>query len=57
LFASKFRTTAEENGEKTGAVKCMIFDDTILTKTGRCIEKNQRYESIGVLLTGIKKTS
>jgi predicted nucleic acid-binding Zn finger protein len=42
LFASKFRKTTEEHGEKTGSVKCIVFDDTILNKTGRCIEKVSR---------------
>jgi hypothetical protein len=42
LFASKFRKTTEEHCEKTDSVKCMIFDDTILKKSGRCIEKVSR---------------
>jgi len=42
LFATKFRKTAEEYGEKTDSVKCIVFDDTLLAKTGRCIEKVSR---------------
>ena len=42
LFATKFMKTAEEYGEKTGSVKCIVFDDTLLAKTGRCIEKVSR---------------
>ena len=42
LFATKFRKTVEEYGEKSGSVKCIVFDDTLLAKTGRCIEKVSR---------------
>ena len=42
LFASKFRKTTDEHCEKTDGVKCIIFDDTILKKSGRCIEKVSR---------------
>ena len=42
LFATKFRKTVEEHGEKDGSVKCIVFDDTLLAKTGRYIEKVSR---------------
>jgi predicted nucleic acid-binding Zn finger protein len=42
LFATKFRKCTEEQGEKSGSVKCIVFDDTLLEKTGRCIEKVSR---------------
>jgi predicted nucleic acid-binding Zn finger protein len=42
LFATKFRKTVEEHGEKIGSVKCIVFDDTLLAKTGRYIEKVSR---------------
>jgi predicted nucleic acid-binding Zn finger protein len=42
LFATKFRKCTEEQGEKSGSVKCIVFDDTLLDKTGRCIEKVSR---------------
>ena len=42
LFATKFRKCTEEQGEKAGSVKCFVFDDTLLEKAGRCIEKVSR---------------
>src|SRR4030042_1664256 len=42
LFATKFRKCTEEQGEKTGSVKCFVFDDILLEKAGRCIEKVSR---------------
>jgi len=42
LFATKFKKCTEEYGEKTGFIKCLVFDDTLLAKTGRYIEKVSR---------------
>ena len=40
LFSSKFIKLAEENGSiDRNAVRCLIFDDSTLPKTGRYIEK------------------
>lgn len=43
LFSSKFIKLADENGLKdTHAVKCLVFDDSTLPKSGRYIEKTSR---------------
>jgi predicted nucleic acid-binding Zn finger protein len=42
LFATKFKKLTESEEEETKAIKCMIFDDTVIAKTGRCIEKISR---------------
>jgi hypothetical protein len=42
LFATKFRKITQAQGETTGAIKCMVLDDTILSKTGRYMEKISR---------------
>jgi len=42
LFASKFKDLTNKGiDEKTG-LKCMIFDDTLIEKTGKRIEKSSR---------------
>ena len=43
LFSIKFIKLAKENGEKvSNAVRCLVFDDSTLPKTGRYIEKVSR---------------
>jgi len=43
LFSTKFIKLATENGEKVSdAVRCLIFDDSTLPKSGRYIEKVSR---------------
>jgi predicted nucleic acid-binding Zn finger protein len=43
LFASKFIKLADTNGERdSDAVRCLVFDDSTLPKTGRYIEKVSR---------------
>ncbi len=42
LFAAKFVQSTQSHSEHTGTIKCMIFDDTVITKTGRYIEKISR---------------
>ena len=45
LFANKFikiTTNKSDSRDKQGQVKCLIFDDTVLAKTGRYIEKVSR---------------
>ena len=43
LFSSKFIKLADENGERDrNAVRCIVFDDSTLPKTGRYIEKVSR---------------
>ena len=42
LFAAKFKKLAETRGSGTGHVRCMVFDDTVITKTGKLIEKVSR---------------
>jgi predicted nucleic acid-binding Zn finger protein len=43
LFSSKFIKLTDENGERdSGAVRCLVFDDSTLPKTGRYIEKVSR---------------
>lgn len=40
LFAMKYCKATKEN--QTGGTACLIFDDSLLPKTGRCIEKVSR---------------
>ena len=43
LFSLKFIKIADTNGEQTSnAVRCLVFDDSTLLKTGRYIEKISR---------------
>lgn len=42
LFAAKFKKLAETRGSGTVHVRCMVFDDTVITKTGKLIEKVSR---------------
>jgi predicted nucleic acid-binding Zn finger protein len=42
LFAAKFRKLAENNSNYQGGIRCMVFDDTVIEKTGRFIEKISR---------------
>ena len=42
LFAAKFKKLTEFKDEGENAIKCIIFDDTVIAKTGRCIEKISR---------------
>lgn len=42
LFAAKFKVLVNNCLESTDKPKCMVFDDTILTKTGKSIEKVSR---------------
>jgi len=43
LFSSKFIKLAEKNGGKnSNSVRCLIFDDSTIPKTGRYIEKVSR---------------
>ena len=43
LFSLKFIKLAEKNGKKDNtAIKCLVFDDSTLPKTGRYIEKISR---------------
>ena len=42
MFAAKFKKLTEPKGESGNAIKCMVFDDTVIAKTGRCIEKISR---------------
>lgn len=42
LFAAKFKKLAETGGSNTKYIRCMIFDDTVIAKTGRFIEKVSR---------------
>jgi len=39
LFATKFRKTIERHGSLDNGPKCLVFDDTVLQKTGKHIEK------------------
>ena len=39
LFAAKFKKLAEAGEGSTQHIRCMIFDDTIIAKTGKFIEK------------------
>lgn len=42
LFASKFRKLTEGSDIAGGGVKCLVFDDTVINKSGRYIEKISR---------------
>ena len=42
LFASKFKDLTNNRLSNNGGIKCLIFDDTLLAKTGKCIEKVSR---------------
>lgn len=45
LFANKFKSitcTKSDTNNTVGQLKCMVFDDTLLCKTGRFIEKISR---------------
>jgi len=42
LFAVKFKKLTEKDNGNTHSVKCIIFDDTVITKTGKFIEKVSR---------------
>jgi hypothetical protein len=42
LFAAKFKKLTVAGSDNTTPVKCMIFDDTVIAKTGKCIEKVSR---------------
>jgi predicted nucleic acid-binding Zn finger protein len=42
LFAAKFKALTSNRLEESGRPRCMIFDDTILSKTGKNIEKVSR---------------
>lgn len=42
LFAAKFKKLTETGSDSAGGVRCMVFDDTVLAKTGKFIEKVSR---------------
>jgi predicted nucleic acid-binding Zn finger protein len=42
LFATKFKALTEQEGEPGRSPRCMVFDDTLLEKTGKKIEKVSR---------------
>lgn len=42
LFAAKFKKLTDPGSDNSNAVKCMVFDDTVIAKTGRFIEKVSR---------------
>ncbi len=42
LFAAKFKKLAETRGSGDKHIRCMVFDDTVITKTGKLIEKVSR---------------
>lgn len=42
LFASRLKVLTEKDSESAGGLRCMIFDDTLLEKTGKKIEKVSR---------------
>jgi hypothetical protein len=42
LFAAKFKLLTSNGFNKNAGLKCMIFDDTLIEKTGRYIEKVSR---------------
>lgn len=42
LFAAKFKHLTETDGNSFTAVRCMVFDDTVIVKTGKLIEKVSR---------------
>jgi hypothetical protein len=42
LFAAKFKSLADSRLDKTDKPRCMVFDDTLLPKTGKGIEMMSR---------------
>jgi predicted nucleic acid-binding Zn finger protein len=42
LFAAKFKKLVENLDTKQSGLRCMVFDDTVLEKSGRFIEKASR---------------
>jgi hypothetical protein len=42
LFASKFKELVNNRLSTSDGIKCLIFDDTLIAKTGKCIEKVSR---------------
>lgn len=42
LFATKFKTLTNRSSCENTGLRCMVFDDTLLAKTGKCIEKVSR---------------
>lgn len=42
LFAAKFKKLAETSSSSSQHVRCMVFDDTVIAKTGKLIEKASR---------------
>jgi predicted nucleic acid-binding Zn finger protein len=42
LFAAKFKALTNRSLDQDTGIKCMIFDDTLLVKTGKYIEKVSR---------------
>lgn len=42
LFAAKFERLTETDNNNVGSVRCMVFDDTVIAKTGKLIEKVSR---------------
>lgn len=42
LFAAKFKKLAEIGGRDPQQIRCMVFDDTVVPKTGKLIEKASR---------------
>lgn len=42
LFSTKFKSLTNKSFDKSTGLKCMIFDDTLIEKTGKHIEKVSR---------------
>lgn len=42
LFAAKFKRLTETGSSNADALRCMVFDDTVIAKTGKFIEKVSR---------------
>lgn len=42
LFAAKFKKLTQNDTINQGRIRCMVFDDTVIEKTGRFIEKVSR---------------
>ncbi len=42
LFAAKFKRFTETGSDNANLVRCMVFDDTVIAKTGKLIEKVSR---------------
>jgi len=36
LFAAKFKKLTETGSDSLNGVRCMVFDDTVIAKTGKC---------------------